>query len=112
MDRWEVVTVTEIAKNDQAVQKILDVLAEYRCTHEEAQIDVRRRHEVSIHIRIIDPDFRGLNRVERQPEVWKLLKQLPDEVFADITMLLLLTLEEAPDSLANFEFEHPIRWEF
>jgi len=95
-------------KPDAEVQQIQEVLAEYHRTHKKAQIDVRRRHEVSIHIRIIDPDFRGLNRVEREPEVWKLLKQLPDEVYADITMVLLLTPEEAPNSLANMEFENPL----
>lgn len=95
-------------KPDVEVQQILDVLAKYGRTHKKAQIDVRRRHEVSIRIRIIDPDFRGLNRVEREPEVLKLLKKLPDEVYADITMLLLLTPEEAPNSFANLEFENPI----
>ena len=95
-------------KPDVEVQQILDVLAKYRRTHKKAQIDVRRRHEVSIRIRIIDTDFRGLNRVEREPEVLKLLKKLPDEVYADITMLLLLTPEEVPNSFANLEFENSI----
>ena len=97
-------------KPDAEVQQILSVLAEYQRTHSKAEIDVRRRHEVSIHVRIIDPDIRGLNRVERYTEVEKLLKQLPDEVYADITVLILLTPEEAPNSLANMEFENPISW--
>ena len=100
--------IEKIEKPDAEVQQILDVLAEYQRTHKDAQIDVRRRHKFSIHIRIIDPDFSGLNRVEREPEVWKVLEKLPDEVFCDVTMLLLLPPEEVPNSLANFEFENPI----
>jgi len=99
-------------KNDVEVQQILDVLAEYRHTHPKAQIDARRRNPVSIRIRIIDPDFRGLNWVEREPEVWKLLKKLPEEVFVNITMLLLLTPEETETSFANMEFENPISYPF
>jgi stress-induced morphogen len=97
-------------KNDVDVQQIQDVLAEYQRNHKEAQIDVRRRHEVSIRIRVIDPDFCGLDRVDREPEIWKLLDKLPDEVYANITMVLLLTLDEAPNSFANMEFENPISW--
>jgi hypothetical protein len=47
-------------------------------------------------------------RLEREPEIWELLQQLPDDVFVNITMLLLLTPEEAEKSFASQEFEHPI----
>jgi len=95
-------------KPDAQVQQILGVLAEYRSTHPHAQLEARRRNPVSIRIRIIDPDFQGMNRVAREPEIWKLLKKLPEDVFANITMLLLLSPDETENSLANFEFEHPI----
>jgi stress-induced morphogen len=97
-------------KKDVAVEQIQDVLAAYGQIHKNAVIDVRRRHEVSIHIRILDPDFRGLNRVERHSKVEKFLEPLPDEIYADITVLLLLTPDEAPNSFANMEFENPISW--
>jgi Domain of unknown function (DUF5615) len=58
--------------------------------------------------RIIDPDFRGLDRLEREPEIWKLLHRLPEDVLVSITMLLLLTPEEAEHSLASQKFDHPI----
>ncbi|MEX0824596.1 MAG: hypothetical protein WD119_00435 [Pirellulaceae bacterium] len=90
------------------VQQILDVLEQYKTEHPRAQIDVRRHSSVSIRIRIIDPDFVGLDRVDREPAVWKLLKTLPEEVFTNITMLLLLTPDETQGSLANQEFEDPI----
>jgi hypothetical protein len=93
---------------DAQVQQILDVLAEYERAHPQAQIEGRRHSPVSIRLRIIDPDFHGRDRVEREPEIWTLLQQLPEEVFVNITMLLLLTPEEAAKSFASQEFEHPI----
>jgi hypothetical protein len=93
---------------DMQVQQILDILAEYERTHPQAQIEGRRQNPVSIRLRIIDPDFLGMDRVEREPEIWQLLRKLPEEVFLNITMLLLLTPEEAEHSLASQEFDHPI----
>ncbi len=93
---------------DPQVQQVLDVLAAYERLHPSAQIDGRRHSPVSIRLRIIDPDFQGLDRLEREPAIWKLLHHLPLEVFVNITMLLLLTPEEATHSLANQEFDHPI----
>jgi hypothetical protein len=49
-----------------------------------------------------------MDRIEREPAVWKLLHQLPEEVFVNITMLLLLTPAETEDSLASQEFDHPV----
>ena len=95
---------------DPQVQDIYAVLAPYQAAHVNAQIDVRRRHEVSIHIRVIDPDFRGMRRVAREDLFWPLLHQLPYETLADVTILLLLTPEETATSLANMEFEHPVTW--
>ncbi len=100
--------IDRIKKIDTEVQKILDVLVEYQHVHPNAQIEARRRNSVSIRIRIVDPDFKGMNRVDRAPEIWKLLKKLPEDVFVNITMLLLLTPEEMENSLANQEFDHPI----
>jgi len=93
---------------DRQVQRILDILAAYEQTHPQAQIEGRRHNPVSIRLRIIDPDFQSLGRIEREPEIWQLLRKLPEEVFVNITMLLLLTPEEAEHSLASQEFEHPI----
>ena len=93
---------------DPQMQQVLDVLTEYENAHPNAQIAVRRQNSVSIRIRIIDSDFQGVDWVDREPEVWQILSKLPDEVFVNITMLLLLTPKEAADSLANQEFENPI----
>ena len=93
---------------DVQVQQVLRVLDQYKGDHPNAQIDVRRQNSVSIRIRIIDPDFGGLDRVDREPAVWRVLKTLPEEVFTNITMLLLLAPDETERSLANQEFEDPI----
>ena len=96
------------AQPDEQAQQILDLLTAYERTHPQAQIEGRRHNPVSIRLRIIDPDFQGMDRIEREPAVWKLLRQLPEEVFVNITMLLLLTPEETEHSLASQEFDHPI----
>jgi stress-induced morphogen len=93
---------------DTQVQQIRDVLSRYEDDHPTAQIEIRRQNSVSIRIRIVDPDFAGLDRVDREPAVWNVLKTLPEEVFTNITMLLLLAPDETRGSLANQEFEHPI----
>jgi hypothetical protein len=95
-------------KPDVHVQQILDALTEYERIHPLAQIEGRRQNPVSIRLRIIDPDFQGMDRIAREPEIWKLLRKLPEEVFVNITMLLLLTPEEAEHSFASQEFDHPI----
>ena len=71
-------------------------------------IEGRRHNPVSIRLRIIDSDFQDMDRMAREPEIWKLLRKLPEEVFVNITMLLLLTPEEAEHALASQEFDHPI----
>lgn len=95
-------------ERDEQVEQILAALSRYQDAHPNAQMDVRRRNPVSIRIRIIDPDFQGMDRVDREPELWRILEQLPEEIFANVTMLLLLTPEEAKQSFANYEFENPI----
>lgn len=101
-------TDTNNSNADTQVQQVLDVLDQYKGDHPKAQIEVRRHNSVSIRIRIIDPDFNGLDRVDREPAVWNALKTLPEEVFTNITMLLLLTPDETERSLANQEFDDPI----
>jgi hypothetical protein len=95
-------------KPDTQVQQVLDILTAYERAHPQAQIEGRRHNPVSIRLRIIDPDFEGMDRLEREPSIWKLLHRLPEEVLVNITMLLLLTPEEADTSLASQEFDHPI----
>jgi hypothetical protein len=81
-------------KNGQAdagVQAILDVLAGWKKEHAKAQIDAYRLYPFTVRVRIIDPDFRDIDRIERHDAVWRLLDRLPEEVASDIGMLVLVT---------------------
>jgi stress-induced morphogen len=112
MGGWEDLTMATERKEksrDDDVQQVRELLArEYQISHASARIDVYRQNSASIRIRVIDPDFRGMNRVERDRPISQLLGQLPEMVESQITLLLLLTPEEQKMSLANFEFEHPV----
>ncbi|HKI20797.1 MAG TPA: hypothetical protein VKA15_23095, partial [Isosphaeraceae bacterium] len=78
-------------KADIQVQQICDTLEEFKSAHPRAKIEIQRKNSVSIRIRIIDPDFKGLDLVERDNQLWKILENLPDEVLSQISLLLLLT---------------------
>jgi stress-induced morphogen len=102
-------TARKEKSRDDDVQQVRELLArEYQTSHASARIDVYRQNSASIRILVIDPDFRGMNRVERDRPISQLLGQLPEMVESQITLLLLLTPEEQKMSLANFEFEHPV----
>jgi len=93
---------------DQEVQLVLDVLQEFQNTHPNAKIDAYRQNPASIRVRIVDPIFQNKDRVERDEALRKILDQLPEEIFTQITMLILLTPKEVKTSFANMEFEDPV----
>jgi hypothetical protein len=93
---------------DDIVEQIAQRLAEYEREYSPAKAEAYRKNSVSIRIRVIDPRFGGVDRVDREEEVWRYLEALPEELLADVTMLLVLTPEEAEKSFANYEFEHPL----
>lgn len=96
------------ADMDHEVANITEALIAYRQNHPDAKMDMQRRHKFSIHIRIIDPDFEGMDRVDREPEVRKLLRTLDDETFQNITVIHLFAPSELERSFANLEFENPV----
>jgi stress-induced morphogen len=69
---------------------------------------VYRHDSVSVRIRILDPNFKGKSRSQREEEIWTLLDELPEDVASEISLLLLLTPKEAEDSFASQEFDDPI----
>ena len=96
-------------KNIQdSVEIIKNALAEYTNDHPRADVQVKRQNPVAVRIRIIDQDFANIDIVEREKAIWKILEKLPSKVRADITFLLLITPREKRESLASFEFDHPI----
>jgi len=66
-----------------------------------------RYNSASIRVRVVDERFAGKSMAEREDMLLPLVHQLPDDIQADITLLLLLTPDEAPDSLMNLEFLDP-----
>jgi hypothetical protein len=89
----------------QAIQSHLE--EEYLPDHPDAEVEVKRYNSASIRVRIIDPAFAGQNLTARDTEIWKLLEALPDDIRAEINLLLLLTPPETETSLMNREFENP-----
>jgi hypothetical protein len=63
----------------------------------------------SIRVRIIDPRFKGKNRIRREKLVLPLIHALPVDVQDQIIVLLLLAPGEEGGSIMNFEFENPPR---
>ncbi len=84
------------------------LLNKYAPEHPKAKIDVRRYNSVSVRVRIIDPDFAGYTQTARDTLVWAFLDTLPEDVLAEISLLVLLTPQEARTSLMNREFEDPM----
>lgn len=95
-------------KEDRYVVKIKQALEAYRKDHARATVDAYRQNPASIRVRVVDPDFKGLDLVDRDSLMWTYLDGLPDEVQAEISMLVLVTPQETKTSMANLEFEDPI----
>ncbi len=95
-------------ESDRVIDQVLETLGEYERQHPDAQIEAYRRNPVSLRVRIVDPDFRGISRAERHEVIWALFEGLPEEVQSQISLLILLAPEETPVSFANFEFDNPI----
>ena len=93
---------------DRVLKRFVEVLKQYDAAHPQAEIEAYRHNSVSVRIRIIDTDFEGKDYVLREDEIWPLLKPLPDETVAELSLLLLFTPEEAKKSFANAEFDDPI----
>jgi hypothetical protein len=93
---------------DPLLRQIVKALGEYDAAHPQAVIEAYRQNSVSVRVRILDPQFAGRSRVEREDEVWAALNKLPEETAAEISLLLLLTPDEAKNSFASAEFDNPI----
>jgi hypothetical protein len=98
------------AKNktaDADVQKVLKALHLYQSAHQNAEVSAYRYNQASIRIRVVDPDLKTLDRIERDEFVWKYLEKLPENIVSQITMLVLLAPGEETKSGSNLEFNRP-----
>ncbi|MFZ5832201.1 MAG: hypothetical protein ACOY3P_19120 [Planctomycetota bacterium] len=93
---------------DPVLMALVDALRPYEVEHPEAEITAYRQNSVSVRVRIVDPAFEGTPTNEREDAIWQYFAKLPDETQNDLTMLLLLTPDEARQSYANMEFEDPV----
>lgn len=98
-------TKTKTADGD--VQKVLKALGLYENAHNKAEVSAYRYNQASIRIRVVDPDLKSLDRIERDEFVWKYLEKLPENVVSQITMLVLLSPGEESKSGSNLEFNRP-----
>jgi hypothetical protein len=72
-------------------------------------VSVYQYNRFSIRVRIIDERFRGMTLVARDSQLRPILHQLPENIWADVTMLLLLAPGEESDTMLAREFENPTR---
>ena len=93
---------------DEGVEAIASALEAYALDHPRAEITLYRYSPLSVRIRIVDPAFAAMRRVERNDLVWDRLDQLSEEEQADVNMVLLLAPDEVETSPGNLEFEHPV----
>ena len=93
---------------DAGIGQMIQALHAYEVDHSASRIDLYRQNRCSVRIRIIDPDFAGLDRIGRHADVWRYLDVLPDDTVADVSTLILLTPDETARSFANMEFEDPV----
>src|SRR5690348_5185426 len=94
-------------ESDEILDQIVGVLRQYEADHPGSSIDLYRQNSVSVRIRIIDPAFQGMSRVDRNDQVWHYLGKLPEESQQDISMLVLLDSSERGKSFSNMEYEDP-----
>ena len=97
-----------VKRPDPILRQIANALGEYKKAHPDAEIEAYRQNSVSVRIRVLNPEFAGRSRAQREEEVWAFLNELPEEAVAEISLLLLLTPNEAKHSFASFEFDDPI----
>jgi|ERR1019366_7103250 hypothetical protein len=95
-------------KIDPVLKQVIKALEQYAEAHPNARIEVYRHNNVSVRIRVIDPSFKGISRGQRGDDMWAILRELPEETVADITLLIMLTPAEAKKSFASMEFDDPI----
>lgn len=92
---------------DEAVEQISAALEAYEQVHPGSECFVYRYNPASIRIKIVDSTFRGQSKGERHDYALRFLSRLPEDVLAQISVLLCLEPGERP--LLDLEFHEPSR---
>jgi stress-induced morphogen len=91
---------------DRVTERVERVIREkYTPAHPNATVKAYRYSGWSIRVRVVDPDFEGKTFVERETELFPILRAFPDRDQERITMLLTLTPEESARSPLSAEFD-------
>ncbi|REJ85812.1 MAG: hypothetical protein DWQ34_21460 [Planctomycetota bacterium] len=69
----------------------------------------REGYDLLLRVRVTDGRFQGMSRIDRADLIESELQDLPDELQASITMLVLVTPDERSTSLLSLEFDDPSR---
>ena len=96
-----------LQQTDDAVSEVATALSEFEQSHEGAECIVYRYNPASIRVRIVDAVFHGRSKGERHDYAMRFLRKLPEDVLAQIS--ILLCLEPGETSLMDLEFHDPTR---
>ena len=96
-----------LQQTDNVVDQVAAVLVEFEGSHERAECVVYRYNPASIRVKIIDEVFHDRSKGERHDYVMGFLRRLPEDVLAEISILLCLAPGEF--SLLDTEFHDPDR---
>ncbi len=99
--------VTILQSSDDVVEQVANALLAFEKAHPEAECIVYRFNPASVRIRIVDSVFQGLSKSDRHDYALKFLNLLPDDVLAEVS--ILLCLEPGESSFLDFEFQDPSR---
>ena len=99
--------VTILHGPDHAVERLAAALEVYEQTHEAAACFVYRYNPAAIRVKIIDPAFHGWSKGERHDYAWGFLRGVPEDILAQISVLLCL--EPGESAPFDAEFHEPIR---
>lgn len=94
-------------ETDAAVVQVATALEEYKQANPGAEGLVYRYNPASIRVKIVDARFHGLSKGERHDYAWQLLSHLPEDILAQISVLLCLAPGES--ALLDTEFDDPSR---
>jgi stress-induced morphogen len=96
-------------KSDSIVIAIKSALDAYERQFPGSKAEVYRQNSASVRVRVIDQRFAALSRADRHDQVWDFLTaHAGEDTVAEVSVLLPLTPHELKDSLANYDFEHPL----
>lgn len=92
---------------DEAVNQVAAALEKFEKSHASAECIVYRYNPAAIRIRIVDAVFQGQSKGARHDYAMQFLRQLPDDVLSQMSILLCLAPGES--SMLDLDFENPDR---